>query len=594
MARYIQSNIPSPNKIFSFTLGNFVGGLNNRDYDPEENQCTSVMNMSFTNDGVMEKRRGTTWYDTLDLGDEEVTWIDEFKPHKEDNILIRATKTKLYFGGTLIANIDGQFHGTNYESKYFFGDSNKLYAYGKFDTENSEYVKIIGTAVADYVLMEVVSPPEGFTPKPNPHIEGVRNVDYTNRKVWYEPCAYEIADEFKGANVVPEGPRFFALREGRMYVAGSDDNDDTVYITDSGNPYYFPVVLSLQVPPNSDRVSGLAVYNDSIVVGRRLDLHVITGDTNRTDAGLPVYRLKKLNSHTGVSSQRTMVNVHNHLYFLGTDSHVYALRGTDYTLEQMLTVPLTRTVDIHAKPISVQKDDIWTACAIFFNDSYYLSIGDKILVYHYLHQAWTVYNQINARSFYVLFNVLLMGNNKGRTLMPSEDHLDLGKPFRGHWTSKYLTMGEQSSFKMFRDFFIVSRTSSQFVTRVNVLFEVDYVDLADSVDIDTSMAIWGSSHFGDTFITREVNASSDFLIYRRGRGIKITFWNGDYESGRVEKVEDLINVANITDGMLIYVEEEEDYYVHEGSVWKVADDFMINQGMCVLETSGEYEFKWKR
>lgn len=591
---FFQRNIPAPAKIYSFNLNNFVGGLNNREYDPEENQCKSVMNMAFTADGVMEKRRGTTHFDDLDLAG-AVTFMDEFKPHQEDSVLIRASKDKMYMGDTLVRTLINNMHGTNYEGRYFFGDTSGLYCYGRFKDEPSTYIKHIGTKNENYLLMEVVDPPSGFTPLGSSHTKGVRVYDYTNKKVWYEPCDNEIKDTFKGANVVPKKPRFFVTRESRMYIAGSDDNDDTVYITDVQNPFYFPAVLPLQLPPNSDRVTGLGVFNDSIVVGRRLDIHVITGDTNRTDAGLPVYRLKKLNSHTGITNQGSIVNVHNFLFFLGTDSHVYGLRGTDYDSEVLQTTLLTRTVDIHGAPISVQKDDIWTAKACFYNDCYYLSIGNRVLVYHYIHRAWTVYNQLDITAFYVMFNVLLMGNKVGRTLIPSNNHLDNGKPYRAHWTTKYLTMSDANSFKMFREFFIIANSSKDYTSRVNILFEIDHSDIKHDVDIKTSMSVYGNSIFGDVFINRAVNASQNFPIYRRGRGVNITFWNGDFEAGKVATFDELNSVDNRVVDMLIYVEDEKSYYrLNDNAEWVKSDITDYDQGMCVMELNGEYEIKWKR
>lgn len=591
---YYQRNIPGPAKIYSFTLNNFVGGLNNRQYDPQENQCVSVLNMAFTNDGVMEKRRGTEYFDELDLGS-PITFMDEYRPHEDDTSLIRATSTKMYLGNVLIRTLKNNMHGKNFSGRYFFGDTEGLWCYGRFKDDESTFIKHIGTKIEDYILMEVVSPPEGFTPLGTQYTEGVRVYDYTNKKVWYEPCRNEIEDTFKGANVVPKEPRFFATRESRLYVSGSDDADDTVYISDVENPFYFPAVLPLQLPQNSDRVTGLGVFNDSIVVGRRLDIYVITGDTNRTDAGLPVYRLKKLNTHTGIASQHSIINVHNYLYFLGTDSHVYALRGTDYNSEAFLTTVLTENVDIHAQPINVVKNDIFTARAVYFNDSYYLAIGDKIMIYHYLHRAWTVYNQVGATAFHAILDLLIIGTKTGRTVKPSNNHLDLGKPYRAHWTTKYLTLGDSNNFKTFREFFIIARSSKDFTSRVNIAFEVDHADVRQDVDIKTSLSIWDVSLFGDYFIKREINASQNFLIYRRGRGVTITFWNGEFESDRVADVEALKTVENLVIGMYVYVESEKEYYrLEEDGSWKKLTDDDYNQGMTVMELNGEYEIKWKR
>lgn len=590
---YIQGGIPSPGKVYSFSLANFVGGLNNRDQQLSESQCSSVMNMAFTQDGLLEKRRGITWYDSQDVTD-PITFIDEFKPHRESNVLIRATDKKLYMGSTVLRELEGKMDGMTHEGKYFFCDTSGLFVYGRFDQTESTYVKIIGTKTENYVLMEVVSPPTGFTPLDTTHTEGVRKVDYTNRKVWYEPCKNEIEDTFKGANVVPKDIRFMKGREGRLYLAGDDEDDDTVFISDTGNPYYFPAVLSMQLPPNSDRISGLAIFNDSLVVGRRSDIHVITGDTNRTDAGLPVFKLHKLNSHTGVASHQSMVNAHNFLFFLGTDGHFYGLRITESGSDILATTDISKTVNIFGKPINVKQDDLWYASGIFHENCYHVAIGDKILVYHYDHRAWTVYDRIGAKCFYNLLGILLMGTGTGRIVRYGENFLDNGIPYRSHWSSKSFDMDEPTVYKMFRDFFIVSRSIETHSSRVSLLFEVDYEENSQYKDIQTKHSIYGQSVWGDLYINKETNMSSPFMIFQRGRMIRVTISNGEYISETVETYDDLRDVENIRDGMIASVKDTGKLYVHEDASWNEVDVEQYNQGMCVMQINGEYEYKWKR
>lgn len=598
--RYIQRNIPSPAKIYSFTLKNFVGGLNNRDQDPDENQCTDVLNMSFMADGVMEKRKGTTAFDS-GVMDSPIVFIDEYRPSNPDapddgDQLIRATRKEIRFDANLVRTFpkEGYVSGINHEGKYIFADGSGLFSYGRFTDRPGTHVKIVGTQISDFVLMEIVSPPSGFTPLAKPEKTGVRVLDFTNRKVWYEPCAYEIEDTFKEGNVVPKNPRFIVAKEGRIYVAGDDKDNDTVAISDTGNPYYFPAVLPLQLPPNSDRIAGLAVYNNAVVVGRRLDIHAIIGDTNRTDSGLPVFQLKRINSHFGFASHRSVVNAHNYLFFLGSDSNFYALRNLEYNTDNISTQIISKTLNIHGFPIDVTKDNIWHSSGVFFNDCYYCSVGDKILIYHYLHQAWTMYDQIEATSFHVLFNTLLMGAKSGKILMHGTDYLDEGRPYRAMWRTKWLDMGDSNSLKMFRDFFIVSRSTKDYTSTVNIKFEVDYQDIDRNVDIETIFSVYGASKWGDYYTNREVNASLPFQIFRRGRTIRVTFWNTEHATHEVETFSDLEAIPNPTRGIIAHVKDSGKYYILGDIEWREWLPEEYNQGMCLLQLSGEYEFKWKR
>ena len=454
---YIQRNTPPPNKVYTFTLNNFAGGLNNRSEILQPNQCSDVLNMTFADDTVMEKRRGSTIVDTLRLNG-ELVFIDEYKPYNDTDVLIRATKTEVYVGNIKVANINGQITGVNFAGKYFFADGEKFYVWGKFPQTSTTYEEVIGTPDANYLLMEVVNPPQGFTPLGTEHTRGKVKYDYTNRKVWYEPCQNEIEDPYKKSNVLPQNPRYIVVHNGRLFVSGSKKDNDNVFISDLNNPYYFPVSLPIQLPPNSDKVVGLHVYDDSVVVGRHNDIYVITGMTNRTDMGVPVFRLKKVNTHTGFANHYAVNVAHNYLFFMGSDGNAYALSSIQGNERALASSILSRTVNFFKEPVNLVKDDIYEASSIFFDDKWYITMKDKILIYSYRHQAWTMYNNLHARSFYKFKNILFWGNKDGQLCMPSEDYLDQGEPYEAYWRSKTFDMDEPSYYKQFKDFFIIAHT----------------------------------------------------------------------------------------------------------------------------------------
>lgn len=590
--RYIQTNIPSPARIYSFNLTDFVGGLNNRENIIDENQCSSVMNMAFTPDGVMMKRKGITWFDDFEIND-PVTYIDQYAPNKEVMTLIRASNKEMYMDGTLIRNLGGQMKGVNFEGRYFFADSAGFWCYGKFEEPSGTYIQHIGTPSSNFALMEVIPPPFDYTPLGNTHVQGKRVYDWNQRKVWYEPCQLELEDTFKQGNIVPNKPRFVVAKEGRLYVAGTDDNDDTVYITDVGNPFYFPSALGLQVTPNADRITGLAIYNNAIIIGRRMDMYAIRGNTNRTDSSGELFRIITLNTHFGVANQRCMINAHNFLFFLGTDSQFYALRYVEGSTDTLQTQVISKTVDIHNAPISVSKDDIWYSSAQFYDDHLYVSLGDKVLVYSYLRQAWTVYNNIKATSFYALFNTLLIGTSEGRIVIQGTNYLDNGVPYQAHWTSKWFDMGDANAFKMFRDFFIVTKSEEGFNSSVNMEFQVDYFNTERVTTLQTKFSVWGESVYGDLFITRAINQSSPFMIFQRGRQIRVTFKNAEFINQKVDTEEELELIQGIYDGMLVQVGEDR-LFRHENFDWIETNANYYNENMSILQLSGEYEFKWKR
>jgi hypothetical protein len=140
---YIQSNIPSPSKIFNFSLLNFAGGLNNTSNILDASESPDLLNMMFTNDTLMEKRKGQKLYNNYSFTN-PVNYIDDFTGEVDDadgsaiwgtakwgdmfsspltNLIIGSGKD-VYLNNKKITtfSFDGNISGTQYEGKYFFTD----------------------------------------------------------------------------------------------------------------------------------------------------------------------------------------------------------------------------------------------------------------------------------------------------------------------------------------------------------------------------------------------------------------------------------------------------------------------------------------
>ena len=591
---YMQKSTPPPNRILSFSLKNFVGGLNNRSEELEVNEASNLMNMRFSNDTVMENRYGQKYADTFQA-DGEIVFIDEFKPYADLNVLIRATASKLYIEETVLTTIAGKPYGVNHQGKYFFTDGVKFYVYGKFAQVTSTYEVITGTPNPDYILMEIGSPELDATRLDTTHVRGVLDVDYTAFKVYYTPCENEFVDTFSGANVVPTGINYIVSHNGRLFVSGDDKDDDNVFISDMQNPFYFPVSLPMQLPPNSDQIVGMAVYDNAVVVGRTEDIYVISGITNRTDMGADVFSLRKINSHTGFANQDAVKVAHNYLFFLGDDGIAYSLSSVKNDQKVLSTTDISKTIDITKEPLNLSLNDIYTATSCFHNDEWYLSIKDKVLVYSYLLQKWTVYNNINPTSFYVLNHELIWGRNDGRTCMFDEVmFLDFGIPYQAYWYSRQFDMEDANAFKQFREFFLVAHTFDDYLSDINILFEVDYVDVKSRVIISNKMSLWGKSVWGDRFITRNIVESLPFVIGRRARNIRFKLSCNYNMSGDVLVANDLETFLGKKDGTLVYVTSEDNFYLYMSKVWKIMTLEDLNQRMRVYQINGDYEFRGKR
>jgi hypothetical protein len=378
-------------------------------------------------------------------------------------------------------------------------------------------------------------------------------------------------------------------------MSGADKDNDNVYITQVQNPFYFPTSLPINVPPNSDKVVGLYVYDDSVIVGRYNDLHAIIGSTNNPELGVEVFRLKRINSHTGFASNGAVNIAHNYLFFLGSDGNAYALsttRGDDKTL---VTSILNNTIDVFKEPIGITQDDLYYSSSIFVNDEWLINIADKVLVYSYRHKAWTMYCNLNAKCFYNKSNEVMWGRPDGKVAVFDKDNfLDVGAPYEAHWHSKVFDMDNPSFFKQFREFYVVAHTFAEFLSDVSLVFEIDYIDVKDRVTVSNQMSVWGRAKWGYRFITRNIVESLPFTLGRRGRTLRFKVTNGYNVLADVDTYNDLDTVVGRYDGCVVHTLDTNKYYLLTNNTWVELTLEMMNQRMKVYQLNGDFELRGKR
>ena len=620
---YIQKVVPPPNKILSFNLKNFAGGLNNRSDQLEDNQASSLLNMMFADETLMERRYGQeALYEIsepppepmsapmntpMDNGDDdepeyfdkEIVLIDEYKPYDYDSVLVLATNDFLYLNNDVLTDIYDKPCGINHLGYYIFVDGDKMYAYGYFDQDSTTHRKVIGNPINDFVLLEIVSPDEEYTPLDTDYVRGVLNIDYEEYKIYYEPCQMEIEDTFKGVNVVPDGLKYLVSHNGRVFASGCDKDDDNVFITDIHNPFYFPVSLPIQLPPTSDEIKGLIVYDNAVIIGRSNDIYAIYGSTNRTDSNAEPFSLRKLNTHAGIVNNDTIDVVHNYLFYLGSDCNIYYLESSSASSKHLMSKLLSRNIDIEKEPINLCKADMEDSCSVFNKDLWYLSIGDKVLVYSYRQFAWTMYNNIDAKCYFVKDNELIWGTSDGVIVaFNKDDYLDFNEPYKYHWHSKFFDMDEVNIFKHFKEFYLIAHTYNDYPSDVSVTFEIDYEAITDRVIISNKLSIWGKSVWGDRFIVRNINDSLPFIIGKRGRLLRFKFSNGYWIDGDIESEEELDSYLGKSDGILVrLINDEEDeikYFLYMDKGWHELPYEDLNKRIKIYEICGDYELRGKR
>lgn len=589
---YVQKTNPPVNRVYSFASRSYVGGINNR-YDLiEDSDLTDSLNMFYEDEILLETRRGQA-YKSAVVYTGEIVFQDEFVPYDEAPKKIVCTKTKLYVDDVIVKTVTNGIQGVTHQGKYYFADGTNLYCYGKFPIVTSTYRRVTGTPVVDYVILRIKSP-EAYTPLATGHTEGVWDINYTNLTLAYEPCENENVDPFKGANVVPSSVMFMVSHNSRLFMSGDKNDDDNVFITDVRTPFYFPVYLPIQVPPNSDAVKALKVYDDSVVVCRSHDLHVISGATNNPNLGYDVFRLKRINTHTGIASGKAVDVVNNFLFFLGNDGVPYAISSTTGDEKLLKTQIIGLKIDLMKAPFGFNMTQMREAVSIYHSDVWYLAVGDMLLTYNYRTRGWLRNTFFDVASFFLNGDDVVWGTSTGRLVHFYEGYLDFGKPYQSYMYSKIYNMNDPNSFKQFRDFFLVAHTYDTYNSDIDVVFEIDYSDVAGNITVKNQIAIWGKAKFGDRFINRRINDSYPIIIGRRGRNIRFKVSNRFYIHGEVATYADLEYYIGRGEGVVVFVTGTSSYYKYTDRIWVLLEAEDLEQKMKIYQINGDYELRGKR
>lgn len=599
---YLQE-IARENKKSTLVVDDFSGGLNNRTDMIQDNESPYVLNMRYDETKGFTKRFGTELYDNLDLPD-PVVWIGEYKPYNATDELVRATKNALYVGDRFIKTLAGEMSAINYNGYLLIADGGELYVYGDFPNNGNTYNRIIGTATTGNSLFKIVSPPADYVPLDNQHVQGVTVWNYTSSIVHYEPCELEIADTYKGANVVPTSVQYVTQHKGRLYVSGSKEDDDNVFITDLQSPFYFPVFLPLQLPPNSDKVRGLGVFDDAVIVSRELDMYAIRGNTTRNDVGLEMFNLQKINVHAGFANNNSHDVAHNYLFYVGADGQCYALMNASSS-DNLSTTLLSRQIDFLKEPFymvnmsekePLKKEDVVKAQTYFFENDWHVAIGDYIALYNYETRAWSLYSGLQASSFYHKDYKLMIGRADGRTtIFTPNNYLDLGEPYLATWWSKRFDLGDPLMFKHFRDFFISLYPYKDFASDVRITILIDGREFS-VIDIARSMiSRYGKAQWGDMYITADMVVQIPFYINMRGRFIQFKISNAWDVAQEVFEYGDLTSVGERRfHETLAKTTSDDKYYLFTRDGWVEKTEEDLNQPLKFIQLAGEYELRRRR
>lgn len=496
MARAYMQNAKFPKpQIVPFSIDSFYGGLNNESNSAlvlHPSESPDLLNVVI-DERILKKRKGYVKFIETQLG-AIPRRIFIYEKRDGTRKYLVCTDTKLYLMNindetfTEIKTVARPIDGLTYKDLFLFVDGTGYYEYN-------------GTTITPIV-----------------------NASYV-------PTTNELNDTFKGNNTVPQDCTLIALKENRVWLAGSLSLPNVAFHSDLNNHKYFPA--NGFVPPitNDDQtITGLEVYMDTLTIFKQDSVFVLYGN-NPDPTGYEPFSLKKANVQTGTLSPRSVTQVENFLYYLGTDGNVYSLYPTKTDVLYVMGKNISSKINLFKYPISTVEQplltsDLANAHAIYHKGHYYLSIADRIiLTYNYQYQSWSLYKGINATDFIVDNYELLFVSKEKYVYRYDVGYNDDGQAIDAYWYSKVYDFESPSQIKQFRKIFVTAQTSSDFISSLSLIFKIDFIDVPKTIPIKATKSVWGRSKWGDLFVNTDLAQSPPINVNQRGKMFQVKIAN---------------------------------------------------------------------
>lgn len=605
---YIQNGVQGSQRNV-YKMINFSGGINNISEYFEENQVADMLNMTYDHDGTLKRRPGYTYVegfetDKAPIGNDNATFLDYFEPYQGPPIPIASSYSRFVWrDGPNSWNQRNVrlFDGLNYKGMYLFFREDGLFALIKNTTiTEGTYVTIKGTKRTEEFTMFKISTPGAYTPLDSSHTKGVTHYDYDALSVEYRPCQNEIADPYKGKNVVPTNLRYAEQLKGRVYATVQDgEDDDTIYVSDTGNAFYFPPGMGLALPSNSDKIIGLYSFDDGVVVFRHYDVHIVRGTTNNPTLNLPLFSIEELNTSTGMFAPRLANRAQTYLFFIGSDGKAYALSSTYKDEKRINTQLLSKTVSLFDAPFNFPKkpaeQDNYSC--LFDDDKYYIFHGGKAVVYDFNYMCWYRYEGLPiGHGTRYIDNSLHLISTQGHLFQFDESHAnDLGAPFRSYFKTGRIDVGQSFYQKLFRHGHLISQSYNDKVSG-KLTYTFDDMAKIEAPLYGYEHAVFDKSNYGESHFAYSNRVVSDRIrLSTRAYRLEIEFEIGSHTVGRYETLAEVQNrLPSYDDGSLFYVVAEKVVYKKEGNdlvKFDVEDGF---EPAKIYQFDLEYELRGRK
>lgn len=299
--------------------------------------------------------------------------------------------------------------------------------------------------------------------------------------------------------------KYIIAKGEKIYAAGNPDSPTALYYSQVGDPAYFKTG-DFRIFANSgdgDAISGLHEFQNAVLVFKARGIWKYEGVSAAADA-----QFSKLSAESGTRSHRTIKNVLNYVFFLGTDG-VYALKTTN--LGVIVTEKVSSMIDDVLG--QVQHTDSWwldSAVAEMVDGKYILAFSidpanktknTEVAVCHVATgnesnvTPWTMYDGLGIACMATsIQGVTYMGDSNGQLVYHFDKAVlsDRGADIMYKLISKDYDLDSPIHVKKIKRGWLIFRQYAGYESSVSLSIVVDYAaryyqdqGLVDSLVFDT-------------------------------------------------------------------------------------------------------------
>ncbi len=235
---------------------------------------------------------------------------------------------------------------------------------------------------------------------------------------------------------------------------------------------------------DGDAITGLATFQDSVIVFKKRSIHQITLDSSGTPTVVLITR------SIGCASHRSIENVENDVFFLSRQGY-FVLGNEPNFFNAVRTNEVS--VRIHPTIDLISEANFSKVSSIFYNNRYYSGIpeggataNNVVLTYdrrflawarnEFGAEAWTVYTDSNE-----VEHLCFTSSDSAKIFEIDNNYSDNGSAINSYWTSKAYDLGEFDLEKRWVDVTMLFRQISGTVT-IQVFTDNDTLAASTTVE----------------------------------------------------------------------------------------------------------------